>query len=319
MPTGVEEIVAVVVTVVSYLKENSAEEKELRWRKSINSSLQRIEGKVDYLIRAVRELLVGFDENLSLRLLSDNDARFQAARIRLERILLDHPRLRSEHRREIEELAKAPRDGLIDAVTHFALERDPARRPYFAGFPIAIHGFCTLMVLATAIDMDRSGVRSAGSTLVDSLLRPCIDEEETGSFAQRLKLENAKMKDLDSTLDRLGNNRTWIVGTGSRGGHVGNDDFVRGETLTYFIATFNGTPDAGYSHGEIREVPQSDHYSKHPGVPKLGPKAAQTAYAILTELNATASDYRQSKDRATDLTVVVDGITKVVASLSTIT
>lgn len=100
---------------------------------------------------------------------------------------------------------------------------------------------------------------------------------------------------------------------------MGPDGFDRGVTTTYFIATFSGTPDAGYSHGEISEVPQSDHYSRHPGVPKLGPKAAQTAYAILTELNATASDYRQSKDRATDLRVVVDGITKVVASLSTLT
>lgn len=319
MPTGVEEIVGVVVAVVGYLKENSAEEKELSWRKSVNSSLQRIEGKVDYLIQSVKQLLVGIDDNLSMRLLSDNDARFQTARIRLDRILTDHPKLNPEHRREIEELAKAPRDGLIDAVTHFCLERDPARRPYFAGFPIAIHGFCTLTLLATSIKMDRTGVRSAGSTLIQSLLQPCVNSEEAGSFGQRLKVERADMQEFTKLLDRLGNNKTWIVGVGSRGGRIGNDDFEHGATSTYFITTFSGTPESGYSHGEILEVTQSDQYYKHPGVPKLGPNPERTAYSILNELNSVAGDYRASKDRATELQATVDGIVKVIKAVTPLT
>jgi len=319
MPTGVEEVVGVVVAVVGYLKEHSAEEKELRWRKSINASLERIEGKVDFLIRAVKELLVEIDENLSLRLLSDNDARFQTARIRLERILLDNPHLNRENRREIEELAKDPRDGLIDAITHFSLERDPARHPYFAGFPIAIHGFCTLVVLTTSIKMESTGIRVAGRTLVNSLLRPCNNPAESGSFGARLQAERARMADLVATLDRLGNNRTWIVGAGSHGGRVGRDGFERGEEHTYFIATFSGSPDAGYSYGEITEVPQSDTYSRHPGVPKIGPNPEHAAYAIVTELNTIASDYRGSKGRANELQVIVDGIAKAIDSITKLT
>jgi hypothetical protein len=310
-PTLVE-IVKVVVAIASALQSQGAAKNDAAWRASVEQSLRRIEAKVDLVIKMVRNLRVELNEDANRRYLFERDAAFSAYRQRVETVL-KLKRVGAKQKDELEDIAKAPELGLIDAITKLALNRDAEGRPYYPGFVVAMHGLGTLVLIAAITGLEAKRIQAVAKSMLDGLLRPCVDVKSKDSFAFTLAAQQQSMASSIAWLNARGNNKTWVVGTETGASRRRGPDGPE-VTIIYVLATFKGNPDTGYIYTTHKQLTE-DGLAVYPGMRNVGPEAAKTIDLILGQLRAEAGNYRAAKAAAKELQATVDSLNSIISSV----
>lgn len=306
------EIVKIVVAIASSLQSQGAAKDEAAWRKSVEQSLRRIEAKVDFVIKSIRDLRMQLNEDANRRYLFERDAAFSAYRQRVETVL----RLKvvgKKEKDELEDIAKVPELGLIDGVTKLSLNRDAEGRPFYPGFVVAMHGLGTLVLIAATTGLEAKHIQATARSMLNGLLRPCIDEKSKDSFAFSLAAQQESMRGSIAWLDARGNNKTWLVGTETGSVRRRGPDGPEVETI-YVLATFTGNPDAGYTYKISKQLRDQD-LNRYPGIGRVGPEPNGTIEIITRQLSAEAGNYRAAKAAAKQLQSTIDSLKSIIASV----